>query len=185
MYLYLAKNIFVPLNFRWVWGFPVRYLKTQRPQIKFNDPFYCNLNELTLASLMFLANGSFLSFFQTVDYFFPFSNHQIGQSISSEHRRMGCCWDRDCTGLNEALRNFRVRLRVWCMDYVICAAWVHWGIIINTLRIQDLNRRSCSISDHQGVSGHMRLSLIGWVWAFYWRAFEVRAQTERGRVKPC
>lgn len=145
--------------------------KRRDPKLNSMTPFYCNLNELTLASLMFLANGLFLSFSHTVDYFFPFSDDQIGQSISSERRRMGCCRDRDRIGLNEALRNFHACLCVWCMDYVICTAWVHWRITVKTLRTQDRNQHFRTISHHQGGSGHMRLSLIGWVWGFLLEGF--------------
>lgn len=105
--------------------------------------------------------------------FFPFGKESTlsnltGQSISSEHRGIGCCWDRDCVGLNEVVRNFMgFHVCVRCM----CAQWEWNQHGTGALTYQSELCGDCapyqhllSISHNQGVSGtHKHKTDYNWV----------------------
>lgn len=100
--------------------------KTGHIKTKLRDQLFCNLSELTLQ--MFWAPFLALSISSLIYKSLPFRamntlSNLTGQSISFEHR-VGCCWDRDCIGLNEVVRNvwafvsvhwlFMCTLSEWC-----------------------------------------------------------------------
>ncbi len=137
-----------------------------------------------------------ISFFSYV--VFPFGalsalSNLTGQSISSLHREIGCCWDRDCRGLNEVVRNSMGFHVCVCMRWlyvstisvrcVISMAWVHRNIKVKCVEnVCKLHIRACfPYLLIRVFLGHtnIRLTLIGWVWTSYWRVLKWEW---RGRV---
>lgn len=83
-------------------------------QLCFRESFY--LREMVLSISFFICE------------FIPFGavstlSNLSGQSISSKHRGIGCCWDRDCIGLNEVVSDF-VGFHLCVCVGRMCAQWV-------------------------------------------------------------